>query len=86
MGLNRRRGGGACLEDGAASRVDDPQGLVLGHGADGAAVTVPARAVDQVGVGFAQLVHQLAGANVPHTHHVVAAWRGWGGEKRETER
>lgn len=63
------------LEDRAASGVDDPQSLVLANGADGAAVRVPADAVDQVWVGVAQLVDQLPSAHIPHTQHVITAWR-----------
>lgn len=63
------------LEDTAASGVDDPQSLVLANGADGAAVRVPADAVDQVWVGVAQLVDQLPSAHIPHTQHVITAWR-----------
>lgn len=39
------------LQDRAASRVDDPQSLVLADGADSAAIHVPADAIDQVWVG-----------------------------------
>lgn len=63
------------LEDGAPSRVDDTQSLVLADGADGTAVLVPADTVNEVRVGVVQLVHKLPRAHVPHTNHVIAAWR-----------
>lgn len=63
------------LEDGAPSRVDDTQSLVLADGAHSTAILVPADTVDQVRVGISQLVHKLPSAHVPHTNHIIAAWR-----------
>lgn len=61
------------LEDGAPSRVDDTQSLVLADGTDHAAVFVPADAVDHVWVGIIHLVHELPRAHIPHTDHIIAA-------------
>lgn len=63
------------LEDCAPSWVDDTQSLVLADGADSAAVLVPADTVDQVWVGISQLVHEFPCAHVPHTNHIITAWR-----------
>lgn len=77
----RRRGsarianGENNLEDGAPSWVYDTKSLVLANGADSTAVLVPADTVDQVWMCFAQLVNKLSCAHVPHTNHIITAWR-----------
>lgn len=61
------------LKDRASSRIKDAQGLVLAHRTDGAAVLIPADAVDQIRVGVTELVHELPCTHVPHANHVVTA-------------
>lgn len=70
------------LEDGAPPWVYDTKSLVLANGADSTAVLVPADTVYQVRVCFAQLVNELSRAHVPHTNHIITAWREGGMKRR----
>lgn len=62
------------MEDGALARVQHPQGLVLAGGENPGAVTVPAGAVDEVGVHAVDPHHRVATSHVPQDHHVIAAF------------
>lgn len=69
--MRQRVGSPTYSDDRPTAGVDDTYGLVLAGGADEAAVAIPGRAVDEVGVEILQGDHGLAGAHVPDDDLVV---------------
>lgn len=63
------------LEHSAPPWIYDTQCFILADGTDSTAILVPADTVDKVWVCFAQLVHQLPCAHVPHANQVITSWR-----------
>lgn len=60
-------------EDGAFAWIEDTQFLVLAGSKDARAVSVPAGAVDHVGVYGLDSHHGFTASHVPQDHHVIAA-------------